>query len=230
MTIKTISITAFLGLFLSACALASPEAGEAGPDAGAGASGDDDVSPGENVPADPVTDPVDPADPVCDDASGATTCGCSPGYLTCDDGCVPASGAAYTTDGFTPDRPCGTIGSCYGQTFVAPADGWLTTVRHASVSSQETMLQVYIGGATGCQPEGELLAQQRLDAGGEPMQPIPLTKPLRVYGGREYTVKFVGDDSGWIHTCEINDSYQQGHALANMNWDIGFEVMVASCP
>lgn len=166
----------------------------------------------------------------CADESGAAVCTCNPGFLTCGERCVGPADVSRSTAGILPTRPCGTIGSCYGQTFVAPSDGWLTSVRHASTSDKTTTLEIYVGGATNCTPAGEILLAQTVEPGADPMADIRLETPIRVNGGREYTVKFVGDDAGWIHLCEINDPYEQGHALANPMWDIGFEVNVSSCP
>lgn len=248
MQVQNIIISMFMGALVGACA---PTAFvEAGPDAGPGASigdpdmtGDPELEPRDEVCEDGFEDlgggcvaisacasgPCG-SNETCSDDGGEAVCTCNAGFLTCGERCVGAPDVAMSTTGIQPTRSCGTIASCYGQTFMAPADGWLTSVRHASSSASNTMLEVYIGGASSCTPSGELLLAQVVKGGGDPMADIVLDTPIRVDGGGEYTLKFVGDSDGWIHTCETNDSYKNGHALASMSWDIGFEVSVSSCP
>jgi hypothetical protein len=236
MTVNTPILTAFVSVWLSACALSTPADG---PDAGAPGAVDDDLvtEPGDETSANDLDDVGVPDDvrrpidvPACEDASGATSCDCKPGYLTCDSECVGPEFALQDSIAFIPDRQCGTIGSCYGQTFEATSDGWLTAVRHAGVSDADTTLEIYVGGAQGCTPDGEILWRQLVPAGTDSMATIVLDTPMRVNQGSEYTLKFVGDDAGWIHTCEIDDSFKGGHALANQNWDIGFESTISACP
>lgn len=249
MQVQNIIISVFMGALVGACAPA--DLGEAAPDAGPGATignpdmatGDCDLEPCGVVCEDGFEDLGDGCQPIsacasgvcgsnatCSDEGGEAVCSCNAGFMTCGERCIGAPEMALASEGVEPARTCGTIASCYGQTFVAPSDGWLTSVRHAASTDSNTMLELYIGGASSCTPSGERLLSQVVKGGGDPMADIVLETPIRVNAGREYTVKFVSDGEGWTHTCETNDPYKMGHSLANMSWDIGFAVNVSSCP